>query len=131
MQLNKKIFEIIGNVSRPTIVFFFPGLGIGNIYDDLSGCTLQTNQFEVLSKNNPNINFIGISNQKIPNNNRYIKYIQISQKQSIDFDTIKKENKYYLQRVSYFIDKNNIIKYKNDDTYNHIDFINKCTGGII
>ena len=125
MQSNNKLIELIGNVTSPTIVFFFPGLGIGNIYDDLSGCTLQTNEFEVLAKGNIDINFIGISSQKIPTNSKYIKYIQISQEQSIEFDNVKKENIYYLKRVSYIIDNKNIEKYKNDDTQNHIDVINK------
>ena len=125
MQSNNKLIELIGNVTSPTIVFFFPGLGIGNIYDDLSGCTLQTNEFEVLAKGNIDINFIGISSQKIPTSSKYIKYIKISQEQSIEFDNVKKENIYYLKRVSYIIDNKNIEKYKNDDTQNHIDVINK------
>ena len=79
------------------IIFAFPGLGIGNIYSDLSGCTLQTNEFEILAKINSNIKFIGISNQKIPKNNDYITYIKITQEQSKLFDTIKKENIFYLK----------------------------------
>jgi len=125
MQLNKELIKLIGKTTSKTVVFFFPGLGIGNIYDDLSGCTLQTNEFEILAKNNININFIGISSHKIPTNSKYIKYIKISEEQSIKFDNIKKENISYLKRVSYFIDNNNIKKYKNDDTFNHIEFISK------
>ena len=106
-----------------TIIFIFPGLGIGNIYSELSGCTLQTNEFEILAKNNTDIKIIGISNQKIPNCSKYIKYIQITQDQSKPFDTIKKENIAYLQRVTYIIKDNKIEVFKDNDTLKHIEFI--------
>ena len=106
-----------------TIIFIFPGLGIGNIYSELSGCTLQTNEFEILAKNNTDIKLIGISNQKVPNCSKYIKYIQITQEQSKSFDTIKKENIAYLQRVTYILIDDKIEVFKNKDTLNHIEFI--------
>jgi len=125
ISISINLFEKLLNIqiNSNTVIFLFPGLGIGNTYSELSGCTLQTNDLEILAKNNSDIQFIGISNQKIPNSNKYIKYIQITQDQSKPFDTIKKENIAYLQRVTYIIKDNKIEVFKNNDTLKHIEFI--------
>ena len=119
------LFEKLLNIKidSTTIIFLFPGLGIGNTYSELSGCTLQTNDLEILAKNNTDIQFIGISNQNIPTYSEYINYIQITQDQSKPFDMIKKENIAYLQRVTYIIKDNKIEVFKNNDTLKHIEFI--------
>ena len=125
ISISINLFEKLLNIqiNSNTVIFLFPGLGIGNTYSELSGCTLQTNDLEILAKNNSDIQFIGISNQKIPNSNKYIKYIQITQDQSKPFDTIKKENIAYLQRVTYIIKDNKIEVFKNKDTLKHLEFI--------
>ncbi len=120
-----EFFEKLLNIKidSTTTIFLFPGLCIGNIYSELSGCTLQTNDLEILAKNNLDIKFIGISNQKIPSSSKYIKYIQITQEQSNYFDTIKKENILYLKRVTYIIKDKKLELFKDDDTLKHISFI--------
>jgi len=125
ISISINLFEKLLNIqiNCNTIIFLFPGLGIGNTYSELSGCTLQTNDLEILAKNNSDIKFIGISNQKIPTYSEYINYIQITQEQSKSFDTIKKENIVYLQRVTYIIKDNKIEIFKNNDTLKHIEFI--------
>jgi len=122
--LCKENLEKVLNIyfTKPTIIFLFPGLGVGNIYNELAGCTLQTHEMEVLAKSYKNIDFIGISTQLVPNNNSYINYIQIQKDIAQYFDTTKKEKETYLKRVTYIIN-DKIEIYKNTSTNLHIKFV--------
>ena len=88
--ISVELLENILNIKLTdnTILFLFPGLGIGKVYNELSGCTLQTSEFEILANKNKDIKFIGISNQKLPYTSKNIKYIQLTQEQSKYFEIL-------------------------------------------
>ena len=123
--MTSKILENILDTKfeNSCVIFLFAGLGIGKIYNELSGCTLQTHEFELLAKNNPNINFYGISSQKTPSNNNII-YKTISQKQCKNFKCIVKDNIIYLKRITYIIHNNKITTFENKNSTSHINYIN-------
>jgi len=47
----KQLEEILNiKIQNNTIIFAFPGIGIGKVYNELSGCTLETRNMEILAR---------------------------------------------------------------------------------
>jgi len=107
----KQLEEILNiKIQNNTIIFAFPGIGIGNVYNELSGCTLETRNMEILAKiyENKNIKFIGISTNVLPEDSKYINYVKVKNNINL-LPHIKIQNNIFLKRTTIFISNNDIV----------------------
>ena len=116
--MKKKDLEDALNITlnNSTVIFSFPGIGIGNIYPELSGCSLEVREMEKIAQefHALDIDFIGISTGTLPEISPYIKYIPVKNNLK-SFQYITKNDKRFIDRFTIFIHKDTIIKKRIDN----------------
>ena len=120
--MTKAYLEKVLNLklSNNTIIFSFPGIGIGNIYPELSGCTLEVHEMENIAQmyHKQDIDFIGISTSTLPSYSAYIKYLHIENNIKL-FKYTNKNNNIFVDRFTLLIQNNEVIKKNIDNVKNN------------
>ena len=116
--MKKKDLEDALNMTlnNSTVIFTFPGIGIGNTYPELSGCSLEVREMEKIAQEFHafDIDFIGVSTDTLPETSSYIRYIPVRNNIKL-FQYVTKDDKRFIDRFTIFIHEDAIIKKRIDN----------------